>query len=128
MTTSNKQLSILAAGMALVAGAGFAAAGAGTAGDSGPLRCEIVSSASGGMTSIEGVAHSDRPVAGTYQLRVSGPGANISQGGEFDASAGRAATLGSVRLGGSGGSYDVKLEVKAGGHTSSCSERVGGWL
>ncbi len=126
MTIGRKHLPILALGVAATIGAGFAAAGNGQA--SGPLSCEIVATPSGGMTAIEGVARSNAALTGNYRLRVSGPGTNISQGGPFDAAAGRPATLGSVMLGGSGGSYDVRLEVEAGGTTVSCSERIGSWL
>ena len=126
MTIGRKHLPILALGVAATLGAGVAAAGNGQG--SGPISCEIVATPSGGMTAIEGVARSDTAMTGSYQLRVSGPGTNISQGGPFDASAGRPATLGSVMLGGSGGSYDVRLEVETGGASASCSERIGGWL
>ena len=126
MSIGKKHLPILALGLAATVCAGFATAG--QKANAGPLSCEIVTRASGGMTSIEGVAHADRALAGSYQLRITGPGANISQGGDFDASPGRAATLGSDTLGGNGGSYDEKLEVTAGGKTTSCTERVGKWL
>lgn len=124
MTGTNKHFSIWAACMVASLGAAFAAAGASQP-DSGPLRCEIVASSSGGMTQIAGLAHAGKALSGSYQLRVSGPGTSINQGGEFDAASGRPATLGSVTLGGSARSYDVRLEVRAGGHTVSCAERIG---
>lgn len=126
MTIASKHLPILALGVAATLGAGFATAGNGLG--TGPLSCEIVATPSGRTTAIEGVVHSDATLTGSYQLRVSGPGTNISQGGPFDAAAGRPATLGSVTLGGTGGSYDVRLDVEAGGASTSCSQRIGGWL
>ena len=111
----------------LLVGAGLYAAGA----DSGvasasasPLRCEIVTQKSNGMTQIETVAHAGSSLSGSYLFRVSGSGANIVQGGEFDASAGRKTTLSTVMLG-AGGRYDAVLEVQANGKTISCKERIG---
>ena len=52
---------------------------------------------------------------------MSGPGAQVRQGGAFGAAAGQTAMLGSVRLGGSG-PYEAKLEVSAGGETVRCTE------
>ena len=127
MTVTTKQFSIWAASMVASLAAAFAAVGATQAG-SDTMRCEIAAAPSGGMTAIEGLAHAGEAAAGTYRLSISGAGANISQGGEFDALAGETVTLGSAMLGGPGGGYDVKLEVTAGGRTVQCAERVGGWL
>ena len=111
---------------ALIAGAGMLAASAGTvvaSSSSGPLRCEIVASKANGMTRLQGVAHAGSSMTGTYTFRVSGSGANISQGGDFDARAGQAAALSSVTLGGGGG-YNVTLDVRANGASVSCSQRI----
>lgn len=126
MTVSNKQFSIWAACMVASLAAAFAAAGASQAG-SGPAQCEIAAKSSGGMVAIDALAHADGALNGTYRLTVSGNGTNINQAGEFDASAGETVRLGSATLGGSG-SYNVKLDVTAGGVTAQCAERVGGWL
>ena len=111
---------------AMLVGAGMLAASAGSvvaSSSSGPVRCEIVASKANGMTRLLGVAHAGSALSGSYLFRVSGSGANISQGGGFDARAGEAATLGSVMLGGSG-SYNVSLEVKANGASVSCAQRI----
>lgn len=123
MTLSSSKMLVLALGATVSLGAGFAAAGGSGSSAAGPLRCEIVAASSGGMTSIEAVALAERALSGSYQLKISGPGANISQGGEFDIASGRKTTLGSAMLGGGRG-YDVRLEVSAGGKTVSCSQRV----
>ena len=123
MTISSSKMLLLALGATVSLGAGVAAAGGSGSEAAGPLRCEIVTASSGGMTSIEAIALSERAASGSYRLKISGPGANISQGGEFDIVSGRKTTLGSAMLGGGRG-YDVRLEVTAGGRTVSCSERV----
>lgn len=128
---SGKRMLVPAATLLLGAGAAAAAAGAGQAGSSGgPIRCEIQASSSGGMTTLQGVVHSDKAVKGTYTFRVASAGgsgsSDISQGGDFSAGPDRAATLGQVMLGGYGSIYDASLQVKAGGKTYSCKERVGG--
>lgn len=111
----------------LLAGAGLLAAATGTSmanASSGPLRCEIVASTTNGMTRLEGVAHAGHSMHGSYLFRISGSGANITQGGDFDARAGESATLGSVTLGGNN-RYDVRLEVKANnGAAVSCAQRI----
>lgn len=111
----------------LLVGAGLYVAGpdAGIASASaGPLRCEIVAAKANGMTRLESVARADSRVSGSYLLRVSGSGANIVQGGEFDAGMGQKTTLGTVMLG-AGGKYDAVLEIEANGHTASCKQRIG---
>ncbi|MEO3385477.1 curli-like amyloid fiber formation chaperone CsgH [Mesorhizobium sp. CAU 1741] len=121
MTVSSKHLAFAALGLAAVAGTGFASAG----NDSGAaLHCEIVETASAGMSGIEARASSREPMAGTYRLVVTGPGANINQGGEFETRSGQTETLGSVMLGGNGGPYNVRLEVKAGGRTYACEDVI----
>lgn len=123
MTATSKHFSIWAAFMVASLATAFAAAGASQAG-SGALRCEIAAEVSGGATRIAGLAYADKALSGSYRLRVSGPGASIDQNGEFDAAAGGSAMLGQVMLGGDARSYDVRLEVKAAGHTASCVERI----
>lgn len=127
MTGTNKPFSIRAACMVASLATAFAAAGAVQA-SSDSLRCEIATASSNGMTSIEGLAHAAGATAGTYGMTISGNGTDIRQGGEFDARAGQTVTLGSAMLGGSGRSYDVRLEISAGGKTAHCAERVGGWF
>lgn len=120
--TNLKQFSICAALVVTGLGAAFSTAGAGQPG-SQPVQCEIATKkSSGGMTSIEGRVHAPKTISGTYTLQVSGPGANISQGGDFNASAGKSEVLSSVMLSGSG--QRISLDVTAGGHTVTCTKRL----
>ncbi len=118
--TSGKQFSIWAACMVTSLGAAFAAAGASQSATQ--VQCEIMTKSSGGMTVIEGVVHAPQSVSGSYSMKVSGNGANISQAGDFEAAAGRTAVLGSVMLSGTG--QRVSLDVTAGGRKLSCSQRI----
>lgn len=125
MTDFNTMLFAMAP---LVLGAGLYAAGADdivTGPASGPVRCEIVASNAGGMTRLDGVAHAADAATGTYRLRVTGSGANINQGGDFEVRAGEAVTLGSVTIGG-GGRYEASLEVTANGVNAACAKAIGG--
>lgn len=94
----------------------------------GPLRCEILATPSNGGIALEGLAHTEHPVSGSYEFRVtgggSGGGANIRQSGDFEAGADETAELGNVMLGGSGSVYDARLEVTANGVTVICEERI----
>lgn len=120
--TNSKQFMISAALIVAGLGAAFSAASASQAG-SQPVQCEIATQkSSGGMTVIEGRVHAPEAISGTYNLKISGPGANISQGGDFEASAGKVAVLSSVALSGSG--QRITLDVTADGHTASCSKRL----
>ncbi len=123
MTHTNKRVIGAAAMLLIGLGAGVAGIGSSQASASdGPLSCAIETSRSGGMVAIESVAKSQRAVTGSYSFSVRGGGTNIRQGGEFEAGAGETVTLGQVTL--SGGGYDLKLEVSAGGRTASCSQRL----
>jgi hypothetical protein len=110
--------------------AGFATADGQPSAGNEPLRCEIVASPANGMTALEGVLHTDIAISGSYSFRVvsfgGGGSSNISQGGEFSAGPNEPATLGTVVLGNSGGSYKATLEVIANGKTIACTERTGG--
>lgn len=111
--------------------AGFATAdGSPEAALGEPLRCEIVANPSGGMVALEGVIHTDMPISGSYRFRVvssgGGGSSNIQQGGNFSAAPGEAATLGTVMIGNSGGTYRATLEIVANGKTIACTDRTGG--
>lgn len=128
MTASTTHYSIWAASMVASLAAAFAAVGAVSAGQGGDrMRCEIVASAAPGVVTLEGRAVAAAPLSGSYSFEASGPGAQIRQGGPFDAAAGATATLGSVRLGG-GGPYEAKLTVNANGESVQCAHRSGGAL
>lgn len=120
--TNLKQFSICAALVVTGLGAAFSTAGASQPG-SQKVQCEIATKkSSGGMTSIEGRVHASNAIRGTYTLQVSGPGANISQSGDFDASADKPEMLSSVMLSGSG--QRISLDITAGGHTATCTKRL----
>ncbi|MBZ0228738.1 MAG: hypothetical protein K8F58_09860 [Bauldia sp.] len=122
-----------AAALLLGLGATGVAMGAGQAESaSGPLRCEIQATTSGGMIALEGVVHADATVSGSYRFRVQSAGysgnSNIQQGGDFTAGPDGPVTLGQVMLGASGAVYDASLTVTSNGMTVDCAERVGGSL
>lgn len=123
MTDTNIRLIGWAASVLVGVAAAGATIGASQASSTdGPLSCAIETSRSGGMIAIESVAISDRAVAGTYSFTVRGGGTDIRQGGEFEAAAGEQVALGQVMVG--GGSYEARLDVKAGGRTATCSESI----
>jgi hypothetical protein len=96
-----------------------------------PLHCEILSSTTNGMATLEGVIHADFDTRGTYSFRVasagSSGGSNIQQGGGFVVGPEGSATLGRIMLGGNA-IYDATLEVAADGMTVTCTEHIGGNL
>lgn len=116
---------LLVAAVACVAAAGLTTA---APREARPARCEIRLDRSGGSVTLTALAHSDKRVAGRYSLRVSGAGTDIRQGGPFEAAPGRAATLGTVSLGLSGGTARADLDLDVGGETLSCSQRIGGGI
>jgi hypothetical protein len=125
------RLHLTAAALVLGLGAaGFATADGApdTSANGETLRCEIVEKPAHGMTSLEGVLHSETAITGSYSFRVvsngGGNSSNITQGGEFSAAPGAPATLGTVMLGNASGTYSATLEVTANGKTA-CTERTG---
>jgi hypothetical protein len=111
--------------------AGFAMAD-NEAGSTDPVRCEILAAPANGMIALEGVLHTDVALTGSYLFRVTSSGgagsSNIQQGGMFSAEPDRPATLGTVMLGNSGGTYSASLEIQSNGTTVACSEKVGGLI
>ena len=95
-----------------------------------PVRCEILATPANGMIALEAVLHTDVALSGSYLFRVTSSGgagsSNIQQGGMFSAGPDRPATLGTVMLGNSGGTYNASLEIQSNGTTVACTERVGG--
>lgn len=131
MFSTGRRMLIPAATLLLGAGTAATSVGAGQAGSSsGPVRCEIQATTSGGMVTLQGVVRADKAVSGSYTFRVESAGgsgsSDISQGGDFSARAGDPTTLGQVMLGGNGSIYDARLEVTAGGKTYRCDGRAGG--
>ena len=95
---------------------GLGATASGYAGSlSQSTTCEIKAASNGGMLALQGVVHAGMALSGSYQMRVSGQGpggsSNLNQGGQFNAAAGEAVTLGQVIVDNSGGTYDVMLSI-----------------
>ncbi len=128
MFMNRKALALLVPALAGLGIGGGALASAGQS-DDGPVRCEITSSVSGGMVSLQGVVESDAAVSGTYRFQVestAGSGSStIRQGGAFSAGPGEPAMLGRVMLG-ANGIYDAVLALDADGASLKCESRVGG--
>jgi hypothetical protein len=64
------------------------------------------------MTQLEAVVHADRPITGSYRFKVDGSGggsAQISQGGEFEATPDEPAVVGTVTV--SSSAYQARLEI-----------------
>jgi hypothetical protein len=97
-----------------------------------PLRCEIQVKERGNSVALQGVVFAKTAIEGSYLLRVSksggGGSSDINQSGDFSAGPGEPSTLGTVSLGGDGGSYVARLMVTWDGGSIECTERVGGTL
>ena len=97
-----------------------------------PLRCEIQIQEHGTSVALEGVVFAKTAVEGSYQLRVTKSGtagsSDINQSGDFSAGPGEPGRLGTVTLGGDGGSYVARLTVTWDGGSIECTERVRGTL
>lgn len=105
--------------------AGFAAACTATADTAAaPLRCEVALDAIPGGTRLAGMVTSDRPVAGSYEMRItsrsSGGSASIAQSGDFAAPAGRT-MIAETELFGSPASQSVDLSIQVGSQRLSCA-------
>lgn len=84
------------------------------------LRCALEITEAGGLTRVAAWAESPRPVAGTYDLSLSGGGASIRQGGSFALDAGARKTLGQARLSVAPAALRGGLTLTAEGRTLSC--------
>ncbi len=97
--------------------------------EAGPIRCEILVKPAGAGVQLEGLVFASGKVAGSYRLQVRKTGgggtSNINQGGDFSAGPDAPARVGTVTLGGDGGSYSAKLKVTWDGGTAECEETVG---
>ena len=91
--------------------------------------CEIKAASNDGMLALQGVVHAGMALAGSYQMRVSGQGpggsSNLNQGGQFNAGAGEAVTLGQVMVDNSGGTYDVTLSIDSAEGKVDCQGHFG---
>lgn len=102
--------------------------GMATAGPTQPSKlCEIKVTPRAGLVSLEALVRADKATGGSYTLRIDktggGGSSSITQGGDFEVSAGKATTLGSVTLD-SRGSYKAVLDVISGGKSYRCTKQV----
>ncbi|MGY5809058.1 curli-like amyloid fiber formation chaperone CsgH [Rhizobium sp. LEGMi198b] len=92
--------------------------------------CEIKATPGAGMVRLDALVHADKHVGGTYTFHVekSGDGGSstINQSGDFDATAGHAATLSSVSLDSKGTEYKATLDVVIGDKSFSCTKQIHG--
>ncbi|MCP4183893.1 MAG: hypothetical protein GY761_11350 [Hyphomicrobiales bacterium] len=126
---SNKYKIILVgtAAMILTLGAGDVDVGASQDNSNAKsLRCEVQTSSSRGMITLQGMLYTDKKISGSYHFKVTGRGSsgnsNINQGGEFTAGPDDWVTLGKVMLGKRSTQYDATLKVKINGIALKCSE------
>lgn len=127
MLRNRKYLIPAAAGLAAISATALMA-GSGAA-HSDFARCEISTTTSGGMTTLQGVVHADQPISGSYVFRVETVGgsgsSNIRQGGGFSASPGEPEKLGSVMLSSAGSVFEATLELDTSNGRLECSKRTG---
>lgn len=127
------QNSVSTLGLTIIAGLiAVGAASSTTSAGSDGVRCEIAVEQQAGRITLEGFVDAASNVSGSYELLVSqsggGGNSNIKQGGEFSAGAGSRTPLGTVVLGGDGGTYTAKLKIKWNGKSAECRENVRGSL
>ena len=96
---------------------------------SGPVQCEIRTSAQNGALVLESIVHTLEPIDGIYRLKVASVGganrSNIQQGGYFSADEHKETNVGKMMLGNRGAVYDVSLSLEVDGETIGCNERIG---
>lgn len=90
--------------------------------------CDIRVVKGGGAVLLEGLAFAPAPATGSYAFKISqdglAGGANIRQGGDFEAGPGLEASLGMVSLSDQGG-YDATLTVRWHDGAPPCTRHVG---
>ena len=96
---------------------------------SSDLSCEIRSSPSGSGLLLEAVATGSRDATGEYEFVVAksggGGSSNVTQGGDFEVSAGEVTILGEVTLGpGEGSSVKAVLKLIGPGGETLCESRL----
>ncbi len=119
----------LAAALLLLGAAGAAVAGpVGARSPAATAECELDVTRGVGSVELTALAHAGKATRGEYDLRVSGRGTDIRQGGPFTTGPDGTAELGMVTLGTGGSAYTADLEITVGGETISCSRRIGGGI
>lgn len=87
----------------------------------GPFTCALVAEAqAGGGTRLEARLSAREALQASYDLRVSGPGVSIDQGGDLSLGAGESAVLGEANVSTRASALDARLSVTAGGRTFAC--------
>lgn len=91
--------------------------------------CQIRATPQAGMVKLEAVAKSDTGSGGTYAFHVEKSGGSgssvISQGGDFNAAAGRSQLLSSVTLDAKNARYKAVLDLEIDGRNYSCTKQIG---
>lgn len=92
------------------------------------VSCKIKAVPSGGGVRLEGIARTNKPVSGSYELKVTtgggGGSSSTVQSGEFSARPGRESTLGKVSLALESGSfYSAVLTLTWSGGSTACEKR-----
>lgn len=88
-----------------------------------PFACELLARPTGRGTELEGRLDARDAFAGSYELRVRGPGVAVDQAGELSLAAGQSALLGQASLSGDLSSLDARLTVTGAGRTVTCPLR-----
>ncbi|MCZ4431762.1 curli-like amyloid fiber formation chaperone CsgH [Agrobacterium sp. SOY23] len=92
--------------------------------------CEIKATPQAGMVKLEALAKGDTGAGGTYSFHVEKSGGSgssvISQGGDFNAAAGRSQLLSSVTLDAKAARYKAVLDLVIDGRSFSCTKQIGG--
>ncbi len=95
-----------------------------------PVRCEIQAIPDNGGIILEGLVHTESQIKGSYRFQVvttsRAGNSNVSQGGYFSAGPDDPMTLGKVMVGNRGATYEINLEVTAGGETFECARHIDG--
>ena len=88
-----------------------------------PFACELLARPTGRGTELEGRLDARDAFAGSYELRVRGPGVAVDQAGDLSLAAGQSAFLGQASLSGDLSSLDANLTVTGAGRTVTCPLR-----
>ena len=88
-----------------------------------PFASELLARPTGRGTELEGRLDAHDAFAGSYALRVRGPGVSVDQAGELSLAAGQSALLGQASLSGNLSSLDASLTVTGQGRTVTCPLR-----
>lgn len=91
------------------------------------IQCGVTTSTSRGMLTIEGQILSPKALSGSYSLgvqsRSNGGSSNLSQGGNFTATANQASTIGTVMIN-ADARYTADFSITVDGKTQTCDDTL----